>query len=204
MASRPSVKPRAVSGGVTPLLRQQYQLRIELKHVEPLVWCRIVVPQNVTLQKLHPTLLWAMGWQGGHLHEFEIARLHYGMPPDEDWPDNRPVLDESRFKLSSFIETGLRRFKYIYDFGDYWEHVVVVEGMHHRNPGSQPVARLAGENACPPEDVGGAPGYVEFLTAIHDRTHEEHADLLQWVGGSFDPTAFDLADINHRLAETKA
>jgi hypothetical protein len=204
MASRPSVKSRAVAGRVTPLQRQQYRLRIELKQVVPLVWRRIVVPQNVTLQKLHPILLWAMGWQGGHLHEFEIAHLHYGMPPDDDWPDNPPVLDESRFKLSGFVETGLRRFKYIYDFGDHWEHAVVIEGVQPSDPGSQPVACLAGENACPPEDVGGAPGYAEFLEAIQDPTHDDHASLLRWVGGAFDPTAFDLTAVNQRLAEIKA
>jgi hypothetical protein len=204
MASRPSVKPRAAARRVKPLPTQQYQLRIELKHVEPLVWRRILVPQNVTLQKLHPILLWTMGWQGGHLHEFEIARLRYGMPPDEDWPDNRPVLDESRFRLSGFVDTGLRRFKYVYDFGDHWEHAVAFEGVQQRDLSSPPVTCLAGENACPPEDVGGPPGYAEFLAAISDATHEEHAQLLQWVGGSFDSAAFDLAGVNQRLAEIKA
>lgn len=204
MAPRPSTAPRAVARRVTRLPVLQYQLRIELKHVEPAVWRRVLLPENVTLAKLHPILLWVMGWRGGHLHEYEIARLRYGVPPDDDWPGREPVLDERRFRLNRFVETGLRRFKYIYDFGDHWEHIVVVEDVHPRKAGAPPVVCLAGESACPPEDVGGAPGYFEFLAAINDPTHEEHANMLRWIGGSFDPKAFDLAEFNERLAEIKA
>lgn len=204
MAPRPSASPRAVARCVAKLTASQYQLRIELKHVEPLVWRRVLVPENVTLAKLHIILQGAMGWHGGHLHEYEIARLRYGMPPDDDWPGSEPVLDERRFRLNRFVETGLRHFKYIYDFGDRWEHIVKVEDLVMPKPGLPLIMCLAGENACPPEDVGGYPGYAEFLEALNDPAHEEHANMLRWIGGSFDPTAFELADINERLAEIKA
>lgn len=78
MARRPATAPRAVARRVAKLSALQYQRRIELQHIEPLIWRRILVPENFTLERLHPVLLWAMGWQGGHLHEFEIARLRYG------------------------------------------------------------------------------------------------------------------------------
>ena len=201
MARRPGTSPRAVARRVGKLTALQYQLRIELKHVEPLVWRRVLVPDNVTLAKLHPMLMWAMGWHGGHLHEYEIARLRYGTPPDDDWPSSVPVLDERRFRLNRFVETGLRRFRYIYDFGDRWEHAVQVEDVHPRNV--RAVVCLAGENACPPEDVGGPPGYFEFLAAINDPTHQENTNMLRWIGGSFDPAAFDLAEVNDRLAAIK-
>jgi hypothetical protein len=80
----------------------------------------------------------------------------------------------------------------------------VATGSGGRTDRTAAVVCVAGENACPPEDVGGPPGYFEFLTAIRDPTHQEHANLLRWIGGSFDPTAFDLAEVNARLAEIKA
>lgn len=204
MAPRPNPSPRAVARRVAKLTASQYQLRIELKHVEPLVWRRVLVPENVTLAKLHIILQGAMGWHGGHLHEYEIARLRYGTPCDDDWPSDEPVLDERRFRLNRFVETGLRHFRYIYDFGDRWEHRVKVEDLVMPRSGLSLIACLAGENACPPEDVGGYPGYAEFLEALKDPAHSEHANMLRWIGGSFDPTAFDLADVNERLATIKA
>jgi len=189
---------------VSSLNALRYQLRIELEHIRPAIWRRILVPDNVTLARLHPILLWSMGWQGGHLHEYEIARLRYGPPPEDEWPRSEPIHDERRFRLNRFVDTGLRRFKYLYDFGDHWEHIVAVEDVHPRTARTQAVICVAGENACPPEDVGGPPGYLEFLAAITDPTHEEHTNFSRWIGGPFDPTAFDLAEVNARLAEIKA
>jgi hypothetical protein len=203
MASRTTLTPRAVARRVKRLAVCQYQLRIELKHVAPTIWRRILVPENVTLARLHPILLWAMGWQGGHLHEYVIARLHYGMPPEENEFGAEPVLDERRFRLNQFVESRMRRFQYIYDFGDYWEHTIVVEDIHPRKAGAPAVVCLGGENACPPEDVGGIPGYFEFLAAINNPAHEQHSELLQWIGGPFDPTAFNLLETNERLKEIR-
>jgi hypothetical protein len=42
-------------------------------------------------------------------------------------------------------------------------------------------------------------GYARFLEAIRDPDHEEHEELLRWVGGQFDPEAFDLDAVNRRL-----
>jgi hypothetical protein len=202
VASRPSTAPRAVARRVAKLTALQVQLRVELKGVQPLIWRRILVPENVTLQKLHVTLLRAMGWLGGHVHEYEIARLRYGLP-DPDWSD--PELhDERRFRLKSFIDTGLRRFTYIYDLGDHWEHAVTVEDIVVPVTELPPVRCLAGENACPPEDVGSVDGYAAFLEILKDPAHEDHQQTLQWAGGAFDPAAFNLEDLNEHLAEIKA
>jgi hypothetical protein len=123
--------------------------------------------------------------------------------PDPDWPDPQ-LHDEGRFRLKSFIDTGLRRFTYIYDLGDYWEHLVTVEDIVVPARDLPPIRCLAGENACPPEDVGSVEGYASFLDIIKDPAHEEHQQMLQWAGGPFDPAAFDLHDTNERLAEIKA
>jgi hypothetical protein len=180
----------------------QAQLRVELQRVEPLIWRRILVPENISLPKLHSVLLGAMGWQGGHLHEYEIARLRYGVP-DEDWPSSEPLNDERRVRLKPMLEDGLRRFTYVYDLGDYWEHRITVEDLILPAANAPSVRCLAGENACPPEDVGGAGGYADFLDIIRDPNHEEHAGMLKWIGGSFDPAAFDVAEVNERLATYK-
>lgn len=202
MASRRPAAPRAVARRVAKLTALNVQLRVELKRVKPLVWRRLVVPDKITLPKLHGALQWAMGWTNSHLHEYTIARQRYGMTSDDPF-DDEPPLDERRVRLKPLIDTGLRRFIYLYDFGDHWEHDITVEDLVVPKAGTPAVFCTAGENACPPEDVGSSGGYAEFLEVINDPTHEEHASMLRWVGGSFDPTAFNLAEVNERLAAIK-
>jgi hypothetical protein len=203
MASRPSLTPRAVARRVKQLTTLQYQLRIELKEVQPLVWRRLVIPENVTLTKLAIILEYAMGWHGGHLHEFVVGRMHYGIP-DEDWPGAEPFTDERRVRLNTLVESGARRFTFLYDFGDGWEHTIKIEDLVMPPKEGKRINCLAGENACPPEDVGGPYAYFDFVASIRDPTDVEHSSNLQWVGGSFDPSAFDLAEVNERLAAFKA
>jgi hypothetical protein len=202
MASRRPAASRVIARRVAQFTALQAQLRIELREVQPRVWRRILVPENITLSKLHVALNWAMGWHGGHLHEYEIARQRYGIP-DPDWPDGG-MTDERRIRLKPMLTDGLRRFRYIYDLGDYWEHDVTVEDLIVPTASTPAVRCLAGENACPPEDVGSAAGYAEFLAAIADPAHEDHDTMLQWIGGSFDPAAFDLDAVNARLASIKS
>lgn len=178
-----------------------YQLRIELLYVEPAVWRRILVPGAIKLHQLHGALLWTMGWAGGHLHEFVIGHDHYGVPdPDYDTPPR--VQREERVTLATALGAH-QFFIYLYDFGDGWEHHVSVEKILPPHPGSKLPLCLDGANACPPEDVGGPPGYVEFLEAINDPAHEEHEAMLEWCGGSFNPTAFRLDNINAALHQFK-
>jgi len=143
-----------------------------------------------------------MGWTNSHLHEYEIARQRYGTP-DDYYPDEEPVIDERRVRLKPLLESGLRRFIYVYDFGDHWEHIVTVEDLMMPKPDAPSVQCTAGENACPPEDVGSTGGYANFLAILRDPNHEEYADTLTWAGGAFDPAAFDLAAANERLAVIK-
>ena len=202
MASRRPATRRATARSVAALTALQVQIRIELRHVKPLVWRRILVPENVTLAKLHTILQAAMGWTDSHLHEYEIAHRRYGIP-DDQWPTTAPVTDERRVRLKTFIDAGARRFDYIYDFGDHWDHVVKVEDIVVPKAGAPGVVCTAGENACPPEDVGGYPGYADFLEILANPSHEEHEHMRTWVGHPFDATAFDIAIANRRLAMVK-
>jgi hypothetical protein len=178
-----------------------YQLHIELKYLKPAVWRRVLVPASIKLPKLHVVLLWAMGWDGGHLHEFVFGDTNYGMP-DPDFPSDAPMLNEARVNLSKALG-ALKSFTYIYDYGDNWQHRVKIEKVLSRDPEMRSPICLDGRNACPPEDVGGVPGYIEFLDAIIDPAHDEHQLLLDWCGGGFDPAAFDLQGVNERLFEIK-
>jgi hypothetical protein len=203
MASRrPAAGKRAAERRVAALTALRAQLHIELREVKPLVWRRVLVPETVTLAKLHAILQWTMGWTNSHLHEYEIARRRYGVP-DPDWLEEIPLTDERRVKLNSFIEAGVRRFIYRYDFGDGWEHNVKVEDLVAPQRDQPPIVCLAGANACPPEDVGGPYGYTDFLAILADPNHEEHAETLEWAGGSFDPTKFDLEAKNRILKTIK-
>jgi hypothetical protein len=178
-----------------------YQLRIELRGVKPAIWRRLLVPATIKLDRLHGVLLWTMGWAGGHLHEFMIGHDHYGEPdPYYDTPPQ--VQREDRVTLAAAL--GARKsFIYLYDFGDGWEHRVTLEQILPPEPGLKLPQCLAGANACPPEDVGGPPGYADFLEAIRNPAHEEHAEMLEWCGGAFDPAAFRPDDINTAFRELK-
>ncbi len=173
-----------------------FQLRIQLKDVAPTVWRRILVPGGVRLPKLHDMFQAAMGWTNSHLHQFTIDGATYGMH-FEDWPDDE--LDEKDYTVSFALRGGVRRFSYEYDFGDSWSHEVVVEQTSFPQLSLKFGVCIDGQNACPPEDVGGVHGYGGFLEALADPTHEEHDDYLVWVGYKFDPTAFDLATANAAL-----
>jgi hypothetical protein len=180
----------------------QVQLHVELQDVVPRVWRRVVVPESVTLARLHVVLQWAMGWTNSHLHEYQVGTKRYGMA-DPEWLDDDPPVDERRVKLKTLVQAGVRRFVYQYDFGDGWDHTVTVEDLLHPESPGRRIRCLAGENACPPEDVGGSSGYADFLEAIADPSHEEHEACLTWVGYPFDPAAFDINAVNQRLQQIR-
>lgn len=173
-----------------------YQLRIQLLDVVPAIWRTILVPGSIKLPKLHGILLRTMGWQGGHLHEFVFKHGRFGMP-DPGYPDE-DLLDETRFTLSKALGP-FASFTYLYDFGDGWEHMVTVEDILPHDPLLKSPKCLDGQNACPPEDVGGFPGYGEFLEAIRNPNHEEHQETLEWCGGHFNPTDFNIKNVNDNL-----
>ncbi len=200
---RATVKRAAASRiGTSAPARSLVQLRVELQHLKPAVWRRLLVPDTITLARLHQVLQIALGWTDSHLHEFEIGGTRYGIP-DPDWPDSPPVTPENRVTLAQALAPGVKHFTYLYDFGDDCEHKVRVEAILDNERNAPAPICTDGANRCPPEDVGGVCGYLDFLQAINEPTHEEHADMLDWVGGAFDPTAFDVDTVNARLLKLK-
>lgn len=173
-------------------------LRIELRDTHPLVWRQVVVPEGISLPLLHRVIQESMGWLGGHLHEFDIGGKRYGIvDPDWDTPDLR---DEEGIVLIKIL--GSRRsFDYVYDFGDYWQHRITLEERLSVTNRRSRAECLDGANAGPPEDVGGIPGYYEFVEAMADPGHARHTDMRNWYGQDFDPSKFDLAEVNEILQD---
>lgn len=177
---------------------QIYQIKVTLDDTHPPIWRRILVPGNTTLLKLHDILQIVMGWEDYHLHMFTIEGSIYGDPADDEYGD-LGTIDEARFKLNQVIYREGQRLSYEYDFGDSWDHTLLVEKILPPKEGVRYPTCLKGKRACPPEDVGGVWGYENFLEAIRNPEHDEHEEYLTWVGGEFDPEAFDLEEINTQL-----
>ncbi|GIF74817.1 plasmid pRiA4b ORF-3 family protein [Asanoa siamensis] len=167
--------------------RQIYQLKVTLADVLPTVWRRVELPAAYTLDRVHRVIQHAMGWQDYHLHSFEVDGVQYGDPD----PDGELALrDELDVRLDAVAHKGTRLL-YTYDFGDWWEHDLVVEDVFAAEPDERYPRCVAGERACPPEDVGGAFGYADLLVALRDTQHPQHAELRSLVIRGFDPEAFD-------------
>ena len=173
-----------------------YQIKVTLKGSRPPIWRRIQVISDTTLAQLHRLLQCVMGWEDAHLSQFVISGIMYGDPRllgELDAEDARTV---------PLATLGLRekgKFLYEYDFGDSWEHELLVEKILPRDEGKRYPVCLTGKRACPPEDCGGIWGYASFLEAIRDPEHPEHDEMLEWVGGEFDPDIFDLDEVTREL-----
>ena len=174
-----------------------YSLRIELQYVEPLIWRRVLVPVNISLSELHKVFQAVMGWTNSHLHGFIIGDKRYGIL-DDVFPEQE-IVEEKRKIVSQLLGETIREFAYEYDFGDGWDHRVVVESTAKAKPDYPYPLCVAGERACPPEDVGGPPGYQDFIEVIRNPSHELHDELTLWAGGFFDPEGFDVNGVNERL-----
>jgi hypothetical protein len=177
-------------------------LRIKLDDVEPAVVRRVEVPLTIRLDRLHLVLQAAMGWTNSHLYEIRARDVGWGKP-DPLFGDG--PLDASKARLIDVLEdVGARSLKYLYDFGDGWEHSVRIERISDAAPGIAYPRLVEAVGRCPPEDVGGPWGYREFLDAFADPDHEEHAEKLKWIGEHFDPANADaevLAHAVHGLAK---
>lgn len=186
-AKKPSAKKKASPP------KQVFQLKITLRESKPPIWRRVLAPDNLTLLELHHVIQVAMGWFDAHLHEFRINDVDYGQP---NYDYGAHVADENAFRLSDVITPGTKRFHYTYDFGDTWGHTIAVEKVLPYEAGGVYPICLDGKRACPPEDIGGIWGYANFLETISDPSDPEHEGMLEWIGGEFDPEAFDIDEVN--------
>ncbi len=172
-----------------------YEIRVQLRDIEPPIWRILRVRPQTRLARLHKILQEAMGWTNSHLHLFEIDGKPYG-EGDFDWDFD--VRDYTGVKLEDIFTEGRTCFLYEYDMGDSWRHDITLIGKVEGAPGEK-IACIAGARACPPEDCGGIGGYYNLLVALSDPDHEDHDMLLEWVGGKYNPNAFDVARVDQSL-----
>jgi len=174
------------------------RLKVTLDDVGPAVVRRIEVPFRLRLDRLHAVLQAALGWSNSHFWEFRAGDVGWGIP-DRQWGDGPQ--DASKATLRGVIEdTGAKRLTYLYDYGDGWEHTIRIEHIGAALPGEHYPRLIDARGRCPPEDIGGPPGYAEFLEALADPNHDRHAELKEWYDGDFDPNAVDVPAIQRHLS----
>jgi len=174
-----------------------YQFKVTLLNVEPSVWRRILVPDNYSFWDLHVAIQDSMGWTDSHLHLFRMRRKHsrkiieIGIPNDEAFDDEPDILPGWDTMVSEYFYDLGNKAEYLYDFGDSWLHEILLEGHLLKKTSLKYPLCLDGSRACPPEDCGGESGYFHLLEVISNPHHEEHEEMLEWIGKPFNPSEFD-------------
>ena len=174
------------------------RIRIELEHIAPLIWRRVDVSLTTNLRALHEIIQAVMPWENYHLYQFAVGERVYGEPDPEDAVWGRKIYQAKGMRLGTLVERGLTELHYTYDFGDDWHHRVILEEVLDATPGTDYPLFIDGERIAPPEDVGGPPGFMDFVEAMAKPRHPQRKDLVRWYGGPFNPVDFD-AD---RIAES--
>lgn len=174
-----------------------HRLHIALLDLSPPIWRQVEIASRSTLAELHWVLQAAMGWQGSHLHDFEIGEQRYGVPDPEFMEDD--LQDETSMSVAEALPDKRASLFYRYDFGDGWTHAILAEEIVAADPGAVYPRVLGGARACPPEDSGGSFGYADLLAILGKPRHKEHRSMREWVGLSFDPERFSLEEANRRL-----
>lgn len=181
-----------------------FQLKITLIDIKPPIWRRVQT-RDCTLAKLHAIIQVSMGWFNSHLHLFEIGEDRYG--DRGQWPrdylEELETLDERKLKMSQITGRRIKKFGYEYDMGDGWRHTILIEKTLPAIAGVKYPRCIDGKRACPPEDCGGPWGYGDFVEAIQNRKHKRHRELIEWIGGEFDPEKFDLELVNEELQDVR-
>lgn len=173
-----------------------YQLKISLNKIKPPIWRRFIVDPDIKLSDLHKIIQTVMGWTNSHLHHFYQGDMYYSLP-DEDFEDYG--IDYRKIKLNQLLFDVKQKLYYEYDFGDGWNHTIVLEKIVPANIYPVVPICIAGKRNCPPEDCGGPYGYQDLCTIISNPKHKEYEVMMEWLGGEYDPECFDIEYINEML-----
>ncbi|MBI2966219.1 MAG: plasmid pRiA4b ORF-3 family protein [Bacteroidetes bacterium] len=174
-----------------------FQFKITLSHTNPEIWRRFLVGDNITFYDLHLIIQDVMGWENAHLYQFCYDRHYIGSPEDLERDD---VKDARKIRLNEFFTGPNLKIIYEYDFGDSWYHELVLEKIPEEEKGKRYPVCIAGEKKCPPEDCGSIPGFYDMLNILKKKKGREYKEMMEWLGGEFDPDEFDLNSVNERLA----
>lgn len=190
------MKTRHIKRQKMPCFTKAMQFRIDLLDTCPQIWRRFQVPNSYSFWDLHCAITDVMPWKDYHLHVFKLNQLGKRKPieigiPDDEGFDDIEVLPGWKIFIKDYFTKNGDHAEYVYDFGDDWIHGLLFEGFTDPQTGVQYPICLDGKMASPPEDCGGISGYENFKKAISNPSHPEHKHLLAWIGGKFDPVAFD-------------
>lgn len=175
-----------------------HRLKITLRSIRPPIWRRVEVDSTLTLYELSAVLEAAIGWLGGHLHAYEADGITYELP-DEDSSFRRPTVDERKARLNKVLPHVGAKMRFDYDVGDGWSHDIIVEAVEPAHADIDYPQCLSGKRACPPDDCGGPWGYSELLDILANPKHPEYAERLEWLGGSYNPEAFDANETTETM-----
>ena len=178
-----------------------YQIKVTLLGTKPPIWRRLLVPSSLTLAQLHDAVQTAMGWQGGHMHEFRAGQRYFD--PEYRSMGMDPVENERTVRLSGVLRKTGPKLIYTYDLGNSWEHAIVLEKQLPVDPNTSYPVCTDGQLACPPDDCGGIPGFYDLVEAIADPNHKQHKELRDWLGYDFDPLAFSIDSVNQMLVPAR-
>ena len=178
------------------------QLKITLQWTKPPIWRRVLVDKRTTFVELHEIIQIVMGWEDYHLYEFNVKQRRIGDVNNEfDFSIDDELEDGSILTLGSVITNTKETFEYEYDFGDGWNHKILVEKFLPRDSSKKYPVCIDGKLNCPPEDCAGVGGFYRLLAILKDKKHPEHKEMLEWLGGSYDPEHFDKDQVNLELEE---
>lgn len=181
--------------------KQKYALILDvtLKDSPRKVYRQLIVPSDLTLNHLGEILVRAVGWEGYHLNQFIAGKTYYAEPSDDDWMMDMQE-DASKFTIGSLLNRVKSKIKWEYDFGDSWVHeITLVEKQAVVDNEMVKVQLLKGSGACPPEDCGGIGGYRHLLNVLKNPDDEEYEEMIEWLGGRFDPKSFSLTAARNRV-----
>ena len=175
-----------------------YQIQIALKGFKPKIWRRVLIPPDMLLPDFHYLIQAVMGWTNSHLHQFNHYGTFYSEPQEEGW-DTMDTEDYSGIRVSDLLEEEKDSLIYEYDFGDGWEHQIVLEKILPETGETQLPICLKGKMNYPPEDSGGVWVYAEMPEILKDPDHEEYEEYMEWLGDDIDPEYFDVDEVNQLL-----
>ncbi|OPZ93308.1 MAG: Plasmid pRiA4b ORF-3-like protein [Firmicutes bacterium ADurb.Bin419] len=185
-----------------------YQIKISIKDIEPVIWRRLKIPGNITFQQLHQIIQAAFGWLDYHLYKFELNKTVVTVPddnyaPGELYGEDITELDSKITKINELFDAN-DICEYEYDFGDSWEHEIIIEKRLKDTRKNSVPECLGGARQRPPEDVGGTGGYEDFLRTIQDKKNPEREEMLTWAekdtrGRVYDPEYFSVNEVNRRI-----
>ena len=190
-------------GQHTPAHNVIAQIKVKLLGVsKPPVWRRLQLRADTRLDQLHEILQAALGWENYHMHVFSFGEEEFGVPDPE-----LGFSDERQITLGELIDVGAR-FRYSYDFGDDWQHELLVEDLLDPDADTHYPIPVAAKGACPPEDCAGPWGYGNLKEILADPNHDQHQEMLEWLAlndaSEFDPNAVATENIDYELALTSA